>query len=330
MFGIGQKSVAQPESICNTEEKEASAVSTFRIGFDGPSVDNGEIEVADLAPALLALGDLFEAANRALNKDRSDVKLKIRASEKGSFVALLSLDVSFVADMLDLVAAHPDRMTAANQLLDLVIKGGTIAGGTYGFFQTLKWLKGGRPESASKNDDGTTTLTKGGTTIIVDQRTIVLLEDYPMREATEKFVRTSFKPAGIQTVLIGGGDASEEESDLVLTKGDVGSVLVPELSDEEITETSVEREALLKIVSAQFEEGYLWRFTDGTNTFTASMEDETFVKRLDKSEVVLSKNDTLRCAIQETQQLAGSRLKTETRIIEVKEHISGARQLKLL
>lgn len=304
-------------------------MSTFRIGFDGPSVDNGEIDVADLAPSLLALGDLFEAANRALNKDRSEVKLKIRASEKGSFIALLSLDVSFIADMLDMVAAHPDRMTAANQLLDLIIKGGTIAGGTFGFFKTLKWLNGGKPDSAAKNDDGTTSLTKGGTTIIVDQRTIILLEDLPTREATEKFVKTSFKPEGIQKVTLDEGDETDDEPNLVLTKGDVGSALVPEPSEEEVTETSVEREALLKIVSAQFEEGYLWRFTDGTNTFTASMEDEAFVMRLDKSEVVLSKNDTLRCAIEEKQQLTGSRLKTETRIIEVREHISGARQLKL-
>lgn len=304
-------------------------MSKFRIGFDGPSVENGEIDVADLAPSLLALGDLFEAANRALNKDHSEVKLKIRASEKGSFIALLSLDVSFIADMLDIVAAHPDRMTAANQLLDLIIKGGTIAGGTLGFFKTLKWLNGGKPDSAAKNDDGTTSLTKGGTTIIVDQRTIILLEDLPTREATEKFVKTSFKPKGIQKVTLDEGDEADDEPNLVLTKGDVGSALVPESSEEEVTETSVEREALLKIVSAQFEEGYLWRFTDGTNTFTASMEDEAFVMRLDNSEVVLSKNDTLRCAIEEKQQLTGSRLKTETRIIEVREHISGARQLKL-
>lgn len=306
-------------------------MSTFRIGFDGPSVDNGEIDVADLAPSLLALGEFFEAANRALNKDRPDIKLKIRATEQGSFVALLSLDVSFIPDLLDLVATHPDRMTAANELLGLVIKGGTILGGTtYGFFKTLKWLKGGKPDSATKNDDGTTSLTKGSTTIIVDQRTIILLEDFPTRKATEKFVRTSFNPEGIQKVILGEEDGKDGEPDLTLTKADIDSVIVPEPTEEETTESTVERESLLKIVSAQFEEGYLWRFTDGTNTFTASMEDAKFVKRLDNSEVVLSKNDTLRCAIEEKQQLAGSRLKTETRITEVKEHISGARQLRLL
>ncbi|PIE13762.1 MAG: hypothetical protein CSA70_03305 [Rhodobacterales bacterium] len=309
-------------------------MNTFRIGFDGPAVDNGEIDVADLAPALLALGEFFEAANRALNKDRADVKLKIRATEKGSFVALLALDVSFIVDILDAVAAHPERVTAANDLMDLVIKGGKIVGGaavgTYGFFKTLKWLKGKRPDSAVQNDDGTTSLTKDGTTIIVDQRTIVLLEDIATREATEKFVRTSFRQQGIKTVTLDEEDGQDDEPDLTLTKADIGSATVPEPSEDEITETSDTREALLKIVSAQFAEGYLWRFTDGTNTFTASMDDVDFVKRLDNSEIVLSKNDTLRCVIEETQQLAGNRLKTDTKIIHVKDHISGARQLRLL
>ncbi|WP_299892473.1 hypothetical protein [uncultured Ruegeria sp.] len=59
-------------------------------------------------------------------------------SEKGNFIALLSLDVSLIADMLDMVAAHPDCMTAANQLFEVIIKGGTIVGGTVGFFKTLK------------------------------------------------------------------------------------------------------------------------------------------------------------------------------------------------
>lgn len=309
-------------------------MSTFRIGFDGPAVDNGEIDVADLAPALLALGEFFEAANRALNKDRADVKLKIRATEKGSFVALLALDVSFITDILDAVSAHPDRVTAANDLMDLVIKGSGIAGGaagaSLGFFKTLKWLKGKRPDSAQQNEDGTTSLTKGGTTFIVDQRTIVLLEDISTREATEKFVKTSFRQLGIKTVTLNDDDGVNEGPDLILTRADIGSATVPEPSKEEITETSVTREALLRIVSAQFEEGYLWRFSDGTNTFTASMEDEGFIKRLDTSEIVLSKNDTLRCVIKEKQQLAGNRLKTETKITRVKDHISGARQLRLL
>lgn len=303
-------------------------MTTFKIGFDGPAVANGEIDVADLAPALLALGELFSAANRALNQDRAETRLKIRASEKGSFVALLSLDVSFLTDLLDMVAAHPDRIVAADQLLELLIKGGTIVGGTVGFFKALRFLKGKRPDSAKKNEDGTTSITVGPTTIIVDQRTVVLLEDLRTREATEKFVSTALNAEGITAVSF--DEEPDGEPELTLTKSDVSATKVPDPLDEETTESTTSREALLKIVSAQFAEGYLWRFTDGTNVFTASMEDRDFLNRLDRSEVVLAKDDTLRCVIEETQRLAGSRLKTEAKITQVKEHMSGARQLRLL
>ena len=77
-------------------------MSTFRIGFDGPSVDNGEIDVAGLAPSLLALGDPFEAANSRVEQRSQRGEAKIKMSEKGNFIALLSLDVSLIADMLDM------------------------------------------------------------------------------------------------------------------------------------------------------------------------------------------------------------------------------------
>lgn len=303
-------------------------MSTFKIGFDGPSVENGEIDVADLAPALLALGELFSAANKALNKDRAEAKLRIRASEKGSFVALLSLDVSFVTDLLDVFAANPDRVTAADQLLELLIKGGTVVGGgTVGLFYALRLLRGKRPDKTEKNENGTTSITVGPTTIVVDQRTVVLLEDYRTREATEKFVGTALNAKGINKVSF--DEEHDGAPELILTKDDIAAVKVPEPEDDDKTETTTKREALLKIVSAQFAEGYLWRFTDGTNTFTATMEDQDFLHRLDHSEVVLSKDDTLRCEIEEIQTLAGTKLKTDAKILEVKEHISGARQLKL-
>lgn len=212
-----------------------------------------------------------------------------------------------------------------------MIDGGTILGGsTIGLFAALRFLKGGKPDSSAQNEDGTTSITKGGTTILVDNRTAKLLTDYPTREATKSFVNKALRSEGITSVSF---DDSEREPDeghhLVLTKSDIASAEIPAPEDEEADETTTEREVKLRIVSAQFEEGYKWRFTDGTNIFSATMKDEAFKASLDNADIVLSKHDTLRCLIEEVQRLEGDKLKTETSILEVRQHISGAKQLKL-
>lgn len=45
----------------------------FSLIFRGLAVDNGEIDVHDLAPALLAVGDLLQAANQAINGEQAAV-----------------------------------------------------------------------------------------------------------------------------------------------------------------------------------------------------------------------------------------------------------------
>ena len=87
--------------------------AAFSIAFEGEPFNDGEIDIRDLAPALLALGDVVQSANKALNGDRADARLKVRATKDSCFEAFLNLDVNWITDMLDVVAAHHDRMTAA-------------------------------------------------------------------------------------------------------------------------------------------------------------------------------------------------------------------------
>lgn len=317
-------------------------MTTFTVGFDGPSVKDGEIDVASLAPALLALGELVDVVNQTLNGTRAEAKLKLKASQHGSFDALLSLDISFITDMLDHFSAHKDRISTANDLLDLLLKGGAVITGTgtaiggsvYGLFAALKFLKGKRPSEVRPNSDGTTTtIVVNNTEIIVDNRTVVLLNDVKTRTATEKFVSKSLSQEGITSLYFvdGAGDKSLGK-DVELVRADLPAMRVPEpeADAETVVVEAPPREVLLRIISAQFEDGYLWRFSDGTNTFTARVEDIEFLNALDKSEIALSKDDTLRCIVSERQELKDGRLKSEAKIVEVLQHISGAKQLRLL
>jgi hypothetical protein len=60
---------------------------TLHIAYDGPALDTHEMDVRELAPALLAFSDMFEEANAVLNGDRAKISLNVKGSFKtGSFV----------------------------------------------------------------------------------------------------------------------------------------------------------------------------------------------------------------------------------------------------
>ena len=306
--------------------------SSFRIAFEGEPFAEGEIDVNDLAPALLALGEVIQAANRALNGDRANARLKLRATNEGSFEALLSIDVSMVdaiKDILDAVADDPERFVAADQLLDLLIKGGKIVGGTVlGLIAAVGMLRGRRPEKVEDRGDGTTSITVNQTTIVVDNRTIGLLEDLPTREALADFGGKALGVPGVTAVRIG---EKGSEDDIELTGDDRAAFNVPEPVDEEPRVAVIEREVLLKVITVQFRDGYKWRFTDGGDRpFTADMEDAEFLNQALGGKIALSANDTLRCQIREEQKLTSSGLTKEVKVVKVIEHIPGAKQLRLL
>lgn len=306
--------------------------SSFRIAFEGVPFENGEIAVSDLAPALLALGEVIQSANKALNGDRAEARLKLRATNVGSFEAVLSVDVSMldaIKDMLDAVVDNPERLVAATDLLELLLKAGTVVGGTvYGLFHAVKFLKGKKPEKVEDRSDGFTAITVNHTTIIVDKRTVTLLQDLQTREALETFSDKALSIEGVEALRIGDKGV---EATLVLTPSDRVSFQVPTPTDDDTRIEIVEREVLLKIVTSHFRDGYKWRFTDGgEKPFTADIEDVVFLNSVLEGKLSLSANDTLRCRIREEQRLTITGLTKEIKVLDVVEHIPGARQLKLI
>ncbi|MFH1620779.1 MAG: hypothetical protein ABIB04_01705 [Patescibacteria group bacterium] len=58
--------------------------NSFRISYDGPALASHEMDVRELAPALLAIGGIFEEANKELNGERVKVAVNMKAVEPGS------------------------------------------------------------------------------------------------------------------------------------------------------------------------------------------------------------------------------------------------------
>ena len=92
--------------------------ATIQLAYDGDALRNGSMDVRDLAPALLAAGELCEKANDVLNDGRAKVSVRVRSDFKtGSFE--LSLDVvQTLIEATKTIFTHKDQVTTAKELLD--------------------------------------------------------------------------------------------------------------------------------------------------------------------------------------------------------------------
>jgi hypothetical protein len=66
--------------------EENMSENHFRVIYEGPSVEDGEMEIGQLAPSLLALGKLVEALDVIATGETGRVRVLVRADPKpGSF-----------------------------------------------------------------------------------------------------------------------------------------------------------------------------------------------------------------------------------------------------
>ena len=115
------------------------------IKFDGPALDGKAMDVAHLAPSLLALSDLVKQTNRYANGDRAGVKVLVSADlEQKCFELTVELALTIWEQTKLLIA--DDRVQTAKEIAEWI---GIIGGSTYGLFKFIKWIKGRKIESVT-------------------------------------------------------------------------------------------------------------------------------------------------------------------------------------
>lgn len=303
--------------------------SNLTLVFDGPAVNNGEIDVQDLAPALLSMGELIQAANYEINGNKAQISVKVRATAEGSFEVDLALIQSLMEStkaLLVFAQDNKDGIAAANELVDLLFKivGGTIGttsavGG--GLFALIKYLKGRKPDKI-ENDNGSIHVHIGDSYFVTNPQTIQLAESVSVREQARKSISTLSKN-GIDKIKV----KRVGNSDLEISKSEVGFFEFEETEEELVDETRI---MTLQIINLSFKEDNKWRVTDGGDPFSATIEDITFLNKIANDEVAFSKGDYLVCKVRERQFSTSKGLKKERSIIEVESHKPAAQQLRLI
>ncbi|WP_419816157.1 hypothetical protein [Glacieibacterium sp.] len=105
------------------------------IRYDGPALVQGEMDVQDLAPALIALAEIAKIANQRFNGGRASIRILVNADiEHKCFQLDLSLVQSWIDTARQLIG--DDNVTTLQQLGAIL---GYFTGAAGGVFGIYKW-----------------------------------------------------------------------------------------------------------------------------------------------------------------------------------------------
>lgn len=292
--------------------------ATFTIVYDGPALTRHTMDVRDLAPALLAVGELFDATNDALNGSATKVAVEVKAHEPGCFAVVLEILQSVVNQGIALLSG--DGITAAINLQSLIFGGG----GIIGLVTLIKRLKGKHPDKIERLSPDMIRLTYGTETFDVPLKLLRLYQDIAIRTSVERLVERPLQQSGITNFKVLDG-TSEIVS---VTKEESHYFKSPEFVEKTLIKDR--RKAAFSIISLAFKDDNKWRLNDGSNQISALIEDQDFLSRVDRNIERFSKGDVLVCEVRFEQKQTAKGLVTEHIVEKVIEHVPAPRQLDLL
>jgi hypothetical protein len=281
----------------------------FNVIYDGPALAEHRMNVRDLAPALIAISDLFSHTNAELNGDSADVRVEVKGSFKsGSFQIELLFTQALLIQLRDLFAGS-NATAVSNALAILTVLGLIGGGGLIGF---LRRLNGRRPHHIERAVEVSQVWITETQMIEVDTPIVRLWLSRSVRNSLQK-VLSPLEREGITNFGVIHADAVEldiEKTELALFSlyGDEGEVV----SDATIRK-------ILLLESVMFKDSNKWRVHDGQSAFSAAMDDEEFLAQVDAGER-FRKGDVLVVDLRLIQTIVGETLKTEFRIVKVHEH----------
>lgn len=303
---------------------DMSASIQFSIKYDGPALEHHEMDVRELAPALLALSTLLEESNRALNGDKPEIRVHVKGNfQSGSFKIDLAAALSFKEQLVSIFSGA--EATALSNLFGILGGLGLIGGG--GLIALIKWLKGRKPSRIEFQGDKAVFIieetTETSESFEVDLAVGRLYATKTVRQSLSKVVKP-LERSGIDYFASG----QDDKADTVVTKEDAEFFFSLEGDAEEVSNTITEG-ALLQIESAVFKDGNKWRLSDGTTSFFAEINDRDFLSRIERGEARFGKGDVLVVDLRRIQSITDSGLKSEYKVEKVTEH-RGPLQASLL
>jgi hypothetical protein len=273
------------------------------------------MDVRDLAPALLAAGQLFDAANTVLNRDEATITVNVKATGIGSFELSFEIVQKLASQITALFSG--ESVVAAVNLKELLVGAGLS------LFWLIKKMRGRKPEKVERLSESHIRITIDGESFEVPLALMRLYQDLAVRTAAQKVVADPLRRDGVDTF-----EVREDKRPLITVRKEETEYFVkPEIPEEILVETT--RRAAFSIISLAFKEENKWRLYDGNTQINALIEHEDFQQRVDSNQIAFAKGDILLCDVRVRQKQTSHGLSTEYAVEKVIEHRPALRQLPL-
>jgi hypothetical protein len=293
---------------------DMSAKIHFSIKYDGPALASHQMDVRELAPALIALSEMLEHANKAAFPEAAEVRVNVQGNFKGGSFGVDLIAMQSVAQQIVSMFSGPEATASANLF---AILGGVGLLGSGGLIGVIKWLKGRKPSSVRFSGDKTVFELRTDETVETFEVDLVagkLYQNRIVRQSLAKVIKP-LEREGVDEFSCG----RDGKVETVVTKNDVPWFEMA-ASEADVVSDTVSEGVLLQIESAVFKDDNKWRFNDGATAFFAEIADPDFLARINSGDERFGKGDVLVVDLQRVQSIADSGLKLEYIVVKVREH----------
>ncbi|TAM44885.1 MAG: hypothetical protein EPN53_15590 [Acidobacteria bacterium] len=254
--------------------------------YDGPVFADRSMDVRLLGPALVSVGGVVEAANRALNGEGAEVRVNVHADFRGgSFV--FQVDVQQVWEHVRHLSTGDDT-AAVLAILTALGLAGKVKTSVVKF---LRWLNGRTPEKIEEHG-ALVSVTIGKAKIDLSRNVFILANDPGVRKYLDGVV-TPLQQEGVESVSFRAPSFSKEKETIVRDEVSAFSATagLGEKPEEVLVDTTTK--AVYTVVKPAFVMGYKWLVDVGGAKFSVSLEDKVFWQKLVSHEVRLGPYDAL-------------------------------------
>lgn len=274
----------------------------LKVNYDGGDAGHGRMNAYDVADAIRGFSDFSRKVGDTLYGQEGSVSTQIVAIDRGSFE--IELLYQFLGQdgapiIASMIGAPIDYFKVVAECFDLI-----------------KHLKGEPPKKVIQSDNGGVAVENNQGTInnfndcavniVINSgtgRSLQKLVNKPLSKGANKFkISVDDKNAS---------SASKKEA----------AYFVPYDTSQTLTEHTYE--AVLIIRTVILEGTAMWKFFDGRTTFSAPIQDETFLNRVRNGDERFGKGDQLFVRVRAIQKRVDKKLKSEYFIEEVISHDKG-------